>query len=108
MVRYRRIPDGSYFKSAYLFQRCFCPHFLSVSNKARMGSMEFENKAAKSSFIRLEQVKARTGLSRSTLYAYIHAGRFPAPVTISDRCVAWVESEIDAWISERIASRRPV
>jgi prophage regulatory protein len=62
---------------------------------------------AKSKFIRLEQVKTRTGLSRSTLYAYIREGRFPAPVTISTRCVAWVESEIDDWISQRIASRRP-
>ncbi len=70
--------------------------------------MEIENKAVKTSFIRLEQVKARTGLSRSTLYAYIRDGRFPSPVTISDRCVAWVESEIDTWIAERIASRRPV
>lgn len=73
-----------------------------------MGSMEFENKETKTCFIRLEQVKARTGLSRSTLYAYIHYGRFPPPVTISDRCVAWVESEIDAWIADRIASRRSV
>jgi prophage regulatory protein len=61
---------------------------------------------AKSNFIRLEQVKMRTGLSRSTLYAYIREGRFPAPVTISTRCVAWVESEIDDWIAQRIASRR--
>ena len=35
--------------------------------------MEFENKETKTCFlICLEQVKARTGLSRSTLYAYIH------------------------------------
>jgi prophage regulatory protein len=67
--------------------------------------MAIESSEAKTSLIRLEQVKARTGLSRSTLYAYIHDGRFPRPVTISDRCVAWVESEIDAWIAERIASR---
>ncbi|MCI4680033.1 AlpA family transcriptional regulator [Rhodoblastus acidophilus] len=60
----------------------------------------------KPSFIRLEQVKARTGLSRSTLYAYIREGRFPAPVAISERCIAWVEGEIDGWIAERIASRR--
>jgi prophage regulatory protein len=73
-----------------------------------MDLMEYENKDAKPSFIRLEQVKARTGLSRSTLYAYIHDGRFPSPVAISDRCVAWVESEIDAWIAERIATRRSV
>jgi prophage regulatory protein len=73
-----------------------------------MGSMELEKKNAKTSFIRLEQVKARTGLSCSTLYAYIRDGRFPSPVAISDRCVAWVESEIDAWIAERIVSRRSV
>jgi prophage regulatory protein len=68
--------------------------------------MNTENEDFKTSFIRLEQVKARTGLSRSTLYAYIRDGRFPAPVSISERCVAWVEGEIDRWMAERIASRR--
>ena len=68
--------------------------------------MNSENNETKPSFIRLEQVKARTGLSRSTLYAYIREGRFPAPVAISERCVAWVEGEIDGWMAERIASRR--
>ena len=71
-----------------------------------MDSMNSENEDFKTSFIRLEQVKARTGLSRSTLYAYIRDGRFPAPVSISERCVAWVEGEIDRWMAERIASRR--
>lgn len=68
--------------------------------------MNSENNEIKTSFIRLEQVKARTDLSRSTLYAYIRDGRFPAPVSISERCVAWVEGEIDRWMAERIASRR--
>lgn len=68
--------------------------------------MHSENNEAKFAFLRLEQVKARTGLSRSTLYAYVREGRFPAPVAISERCVAWVEGEIDGWIAERIASRR--
>ena len=53
---------------------------------------------ARSSLIRLEAVKARTGLSRSTLYAYMRDRRFPQPVTISQRCVAW--------IAERIAASR--
>ena len=53
--------------------------------------MNAKNEDLKISFIRLEQVKSRTGLSRSTLYAYIRDGRFPAPVSISERCVAWVE-----------------
>lgn len=77
-------------------------------NETRADLMELRNTDTKYSFIRLDQVKARTGLSRSTLYAYIRDGRFPAPVTISERCVAWVESEIDGWISDRIASRRTV
>jgi len=45
-------------------------------------------------------------MSRSTLYAYVREGRFPAPVSISTRCVAWVEGEIDRWILERIAEHR--
>ena len=61
---------------------------------------------ARATLIRLEQVKARTCLSRSTIYAYMREGRFPEPIALSDRCVAWIESEIDAWIAERIASRR--
>lgn len=56
--------------------------------------------------IRLESVKARTCLSRSTIYAYVREGRFPAPVAITERCVAWIEAEIDAWIAERIAAAR--
>lgn len=56
--------------------------------------------------IRLEAVKARTCLIRSTIYAYMRDGRFPPPVAISERCVAWVEAEIDAWIVDRITSGR--
>ena len=58
------------------------------------------------SVLRLPAVKARTGLSRSTIYAYMRDGRFPQPVAISERCVAWIESEIDAWIADRIAAAR--
>ncbi|TCK30766.1 AlpA family transcriptional regulator [Ancylobacter aquaticus] len=56
--------------------------------------------------IRLDQVKARTCLSRSTIYAYMREGRFPEPIALSDRRVAWIEGEIDAWIAGRIASHR--
>ena len=60
----------------------------------------------RTTLIRLDRVKARTCLSRSTIYAYVRDGRFPQPVTISERCVAWVEAEVEAWIAERIAARR--
>ena len=57
--------------------------------------------------LRLQAVKARCGLSRSTLYNRIAAGEFPSPVSLGARSVGWVESEVNAWISSRIhASRR--
>ena len=57
-------------------------------------------------FLRLSEVRARTALSRSSIYAYMGAGTFPAPVHIGERSVAWIESDIAAWISERVAIHR--
>lgn len=54
--------------------------------------------------IRRKQVEARTGLSRSTIYELIQTGRFPRPVPLVGRTVAWTESSIDNWIAERIAA----
>ncbi len=51
--------------------------------------------------IRLPAVIARTGLARSTIYESIRAGRFPPPVKIGPRAVAWRASEIDKWIESR-------
>lgn len=55
--------------------------------------------------LRLREVMACTGLRRSTLYALISEGRFPAQVHLSARMVGWVESEIEGWIAERVAGR---
>lgn len=55
--------------------------------------------------IRLPQVIARTGLSRSTIYARAKAGAFPKPVNLGNSLSAWVEDEIDAWVEARIAER---
>jgi len=49
-------------------------------------------------------VSARAGLGRTSIYAGIAAGTFPAPVKIGKRSL-WVESEIDQWIDDRIAER---
>lgn len=57
------------------------------------------------SFLRLATVKARTGLSRTTLYRRIDQGRFPAPVALGGRSVGWVDSEVDAWIEEQTRLR---
>jgi prophage regulatory protein len=33
------------------------------------------------------------------------AGEFPAPINLSPQRIAWIESEVDAWVAERIALR---
>jgi prophage regulatory protein len=56
--------------------------------------------------LRLPLVKTRTGLSRSTLYKQIADGKFPKPIRLGPRAVGWLESEIQAWIKERVDESR--
>ena len=51
--------------------------------------------------LRLPDVKARTGLSRSSIYAYIKDGSFPQHISLGERSVGWYESEIDGWVASR-------
>lgn len=52
--------------------------------------------------LRLPEVKDRTGLSRSSIYNFIKAGNFPAPIPLSSRAIGWDSEAIDAWIKSRI------
>ncbi len=56
--------------------------------------------------LRLPDVTNRTGLSRSTIYLRISDGRFPTPISLGDRAVGWLESEIEQWILDRIEASR--
>jgi prophage regulatory protein len=56
--------------------------------------------------LRRKQVEARTGLSRSTIYDRIKAGTFPAPISLGEKAVGWIESEVDAWLVARIQASR--
>ena len=58
-----------------------------------------------STLIRLPEVQRRTGYSRAWLYRLLSENRFPKPVKIGSRAIAFVESEIETWINERIAER---
>lgn len=72
------------------------------------GAEDFEGSKTASvpRFVRLPEVKALTGLSRSTVYERIRDGQFPKPVGLGGRNVGWVESEVSAWIEARIAIAR--
>jgi len=56
--------------------------------------------------LRLPAVKARTGLSRSTIYLRISEGGFPKPISLGGRAVGWVEAEINAWLNRQIEHSR--
>src|SRR5271156_124427 len=58
-------------------------------------------------FLRLPEVKAVTGLSKTSLYALIRENSFPAPVRLGPRAVAGVRSEIRQWAVERVHASRP-
>lgn len=56
--------------------------------------------------LRRKQVEARTGLRRSTIYAKVAAGEFPAPIRIGIRAVGWIEADVIRWLEGRIAASR--
>jgi len=58
------------------------------------------------SILRLPTVKARTGLSRSTIYLRISEGRFPKPVSLGGRAVGWIEAEVSDWLNQQIGASR--
>lgn len=55
--------------------------------------------------IRLAEVKRQTGLSRSTIYAFIAEGKFPRQVELGAHAVGWVEADVQGWIVSRINRR---
>ena len=55
---------------------------------------------------RLPEVRTRTGLPTSTLYAMMADGKFPRPIKLSARSVAWDESLVSDWIETRLAESR--
>ncbi|ENH7394710.1 AlpA family transcriptional regulator [Vibrio vulnificus] len=55
--------------------------------------------------IRFREVLAMTGLSRSSVYRSIEENQFPTQVQLGGRAVAWVESEVQEWITQRVENR---
>jgi prophage regulatory protein len=52
-------------------------------------------------FLSPNDVAALTSLHRASIYRKVGAGEFPAPVRISERRVAFKESEVRAWMEAR-------
>ena len=58
----------------------------------------------KTKLLRLPKVLDRIGLSRSTVYLMIGQDKFPKPIKLGDRAIAWDEIEIDKWIENKISN----
>ncbi len=56
--------------------------------------------------LRLPAVRRRTGLSRSSIYLRISQGRFPKQISLGERAVGWVESEVNEWLNRQIEASR--
>ncbi|MCA6924831.1 AlpA family transcriptional regulator [Pectobacterium versatile] len=74
------------------------------TNQQRTASYE-QNEVTQRRLIRLPEVLKRVGLSRARMYGLINTGRFPKQVRIGLRSVAFIESEIEAWMDSVIAAR---
>lgn len=63
-------------------------------------------------FLQIEDVMRRTGLSKTSIYDYMNPKHklydptFPTQITIGNRAVGWLATEIDAWNESRISKSR--
>lgn len=55
--------------------------------------------------ISLKDATRLTSMSRTMLNRYRADGRFPLAVPLGERRVAFVRTEVEAWIDQRIAAR---
>lgn len=55
--------------------------------------------------LRREEVEARCGLTRSTIYRLMREDKFPLPKRLGPRAVRWSSSEIDTWLAARPRAR---
>ena len=57
-------------------------------------------------FLRLKQIKAVTGMSRSWIYEAMKRGEFPSPISLSIRAVAWDSATVAEWQAQRMLKSR--
>lgn len=65
--------------------------------------MQIQDVTPPKQFIKLSIVCKKTAKSRSATYKAIKDGTFPKPYKIGERAVAWLVSDIDAWIDAQTA-----
>ncbi len=57
-------------------------------------------------FVDMAFITQLTGLTDKWFYKLISLGEFPKPIKLG-RSSRWLESEVEAWLQQRIAQSRP-
>jgi prophage regulatory protein len=70
-------------------------------------AFESTSRSAPIRILRLAQVIDVTGLGKTKIYELQAQGRFPMSVRITAHSVGWVEQEVQAWLTGRLAERKP-
>jgi prophage regulatory protein len=52
--------------------------------------------------LRIKTVSSLVGLSHSEIYRLMSLDKFPRPIPLGARAVAWTESSVDEWIQSRV------
>ncbi|OJY53808.1 MAG: hypothetical protein BGP17_07115 [Sphingomonas sp. 67-41] len=59
-------------------------------------------------FLRMKEVRQRTGLSTSTIYRKIQEGTFPPGHSLGAKARRWLGSEVQSWIDAQLAAEPEV
>lgn len=52
-------------------------------------------------FVRMQSVIRMTGLCRSTIYRLVAQDKFPSPVRLATRAIAWLRADLERWSEAR-------
>ncbi len=69
-------------------------------------NMANATQSATPEFFRLNHLKQRLGVSGSSIWAWVKAGKFPKPIKLSQNITAWDRDSIEAWEQSRIAASK--
>ena len=70
-------------------------------SNAHPPTAEFDQAVSAVQLLRMPSVIRVTGLGRSTIYKLMAEAKFPPPVQLTGRSVAWRRTDIESWAQAR-------
>ncbi len=74
-----------------------------TDNMPKTNEITTQKISANERVIRFPELRERIGLSRSHIHSLVAKNRFPAPIKLGDRASGFLESQVNAWLEQRIA-----